>query len=302
MTVNQRRVEAFHAVMLSGSITSAAEKLGISQPAVSRLISDFEHEIGMKLFSRAGGNLSPTEDARSLLDDVEFFFRGLDGVYQAAQDIKAMRKGVLRLGVMPNLALDVVPDIVSSFLGSNPKIKLTLDVLAAPNIVNGVAARHFDIGFAQIPESRPDIERLGSYRLQCVCVVPVNHDLARLPLITPKDLKDENIVALSRHTLVAHNIRQAFLSANVSPNITLESQPSFAACALVGKGVGVAIVDALTASHFGSEVLISVPFEPKTTFDFHLVRANYSSKSRVADEFFQHTISVLEKNTAIEVI
>jgi len=117
MTVNQRRVEAFHAVMLSGSITSAAEKLGISQPAVSRLISDFEHEIGMKLFSRAGGNLSPTEDARSLLDDVEFFFRGLDGVYQAAQDIKAMRKGVLRLGVMPNLALDVVPDIVSSFFG-----------------------------------------------------------------------------------------------------------------------------------------------------------------------------------------
>jgi len=54
MTVNQRRVEAFRAVMLSGSITSAAEKLGISQPAVSRLISDFEHEIGMKLFSRAG--------------------------------------------------------------------------------------------------------------------------------------------------------------------------------------------------------------------------------------------------------
>ena len=92
--MNQRRVEAFRAVMLSGSITSAAEKLGISQPAVSRLISDFEHEIGMKLFSRAGGNLSPTEDARSLIDDVEFFFRGLDGVYQAAQDIKIGRAHV----------------------------------------------------------------------------------------------------------------------------------------------------------------------------------------------------------------
>lgn len=298
--MNQRRIEAFRAVMMAGSITGAAEQLNISQPAVSRLIADLEAEIGLILFVRAGGKLTATEEAQSLLEDVEFFFRGLEGVYQAADDIKKLRKGHVRLAVMPNLSFDTVPGIVSSFLERHPEVRLTMDVLTSPNIANLVASRRFDLGLAQIAEKRPDLKVLASYRLKCVCVVAKNHRLAGRDMVSPEDLESEKMVALTRHTLAAHNIRQTFLHANITPNIIMESQPSFAACALVVKGIGVAIVDVLTAQYFGPNRLTSIPFTPEIPFDFRLVQSAHSIGNRVRNEFSEHAMSILESSTDIK--
>lgn len=298
--MNQRRIEAFRAVMVTGSITRAAEQLNISQPAVSRLIADLEAEIELKLFVRAGGSIIATEEARSLLEDVDFFFRGLEGVYQAAQDIKEMRKGKVRLAVMPSLSFDAVPEVISLFLEKYQDVKLTMDVLTSPNIVNLVASRHFDLGFAQLSDRRPDLKILASYRLKCVCVVAHGHRLAGCESISPKDLRAENIVALSQHTLTAHHIRQTFLRANVEQNIKMESQPSFAACALAFKGIGVAIVDALTAEFFGPNRLVAIPFVPEIPFDFRLFQAAHTSGNRVSNGFSEHAINLLDNNPNVK--
>ena len=288
--------------MMTGSITRAAEQLNISQPAVSRLVADLEAEIDLKLFTRAGGNITATEEARSLLEDVNFFFRGLEDVYRAARDIKKMRKGNLRLGVMPNLSFDAVPDIVSSFLETHGDLNLTMDVLASPNIANLVASRRFDLGFGQLPDQRPDLAVLASYRLKCVCVVAHHHPLAKRDFVSPEDLIEESVVALSQHTLAAHHIKQVFRQANVSPNIKVESQPSFAACAFAVKGVGVAIVDALTAEFFGPNRLAAIPFVPDVPFDFSLFQAAHAMGSRISDSFAEHAISQLESNPHVEAI
>lgn len=298
--MNQRRIEAFRAVMVTGSITRAAAQLNISQPAVSRLVADLESEIDLKLFVRAGGNIIATEEARSLLEDVDFFFRGLEGVYQAAQDIKEMRKGKVRLAVMPNLSFDAIPEIVSLFLKKHQDVKLTMDVLTSPNIANLVASRHFDLGFAQLSDRRPDLKILATYRLKCVCVVAHGHRLAKKESLSPEDLVAEQMVALSQHTLTAYHIRQTFLRANVEQNIKIECQPSFSACALAVKGIGVAIVDTLTADFFGPNRLVAIPFLPEIPFDFSLFQAAHTSGSRVSNGFSEHAINLLDNNPNME--
>lgn len=292
--MKQRRIEAFRAVMMSGSFTHAANQLGITQPAVSRLVADFEAEIGLRLFVRAGGNITATEEARILLDEVNFFFRGLEGVYQSARDIKEMRKGQIRIAAMPNLSLEVVPELTRSFLEKHDDIRLTVDVLTSPQIADLVASRHFDLGFAQLADNRPDIRVLASYRLKCVCVFSEHHRLAGLSEVTPADLSDEPVVALSRHTLVAHHIKQTFLRSNVPLNSKVESQPSYAACALAVKGVGVAIVDSLTAEFFGPNRLVAKPFIPEIPFDFRLIQAVHSMGNRVCNSFAAHSIEWLD--------
>jgi len=76
--MNQRQLEAFRATMRSGSITAAAKLMHISQPSVSRLISDLERSVGFALFVRAGRGLVTTVEARRFYQGVEGMFIGVD--------------------------------------------------------------------------------------------------------------------------------------------------------------------------------------------------------------------------------
>ncbi len=300
--MNQRRIEAFKAVMEFGSITRAAEGLHISQPAVSRLVADLEAEIGFKLFVRAGGNVTPTEEAHRLMEDVDFFFRGLKDVYSAAQDIRDLKKGQIRLAVLPNLSFEAAPEIISYYLTQHPDVRFSMDVLPSASIVNLVASRQFDLGLAQVAQIRPDIKTLAIYRMKCVCVMAHSHRLATRECITARDLKSERVITLSQHTLVAQNITQSFRNANIEQNIQIESQPSFAACALAVKGIGIAIVDPLTAEFFGKNRLAIVPFTPDIFFDFRLIQAAHVMGNRASSSFVAFATDYFDTIPAISKI
>ena len=71
-----RQIQAFYAIMTTGTVTKAAKQLGISQPGVSNLIASFEHQIGFKLFSRMSGRLLPTPEAQRLFNASEGVIEG----------------------------------------------------------------------------------------------------------------------------------------------------------------------------------------------------------------------------------
>lgn len=283
--MNQRQVEAFRAVMKHGSITRAAEIMHISQPAVSRLIAGLEADIGFRLFVRSGGKTQPTAEAESLIEEVDFFFNGLEKVYSAAREIRSLQRGHLRLAGMPTVSFRLLPELVSAFSRDNPSVKVTMDVHTSPTIVKLLAARQFELGIAQMPEARPDIEVLATYRMECVCAMPPDHRLAVRDRIYAKDLRCEPMIALSHHTLAAQHVAQNFLAADIRPDIRIESQPSYAACALVAERAGIAIVDPLTARFFGKDRVIAVPFAPAVPFDVRLMRPSGAQVSNASAEF-----------------
>src|SRR5258708_21111610 len=104
-----RQVEAFRALMQRHTVTRAAQTLHVSQPAVSRLLADFEAGVGFTLFERQQGRLVPTAEARVLYEEVERAFVGLDRISHAAQPIRAMRLGSFRVPGSPAVALHLRP-------------------------------------------------------------------------------------------------------------------------------------------------------------------------------------------------
>src|ERR1700738_3691425 len=76
--INSRQVEAFRAMMLTGSVTEAAKLMAVTQPAVSRLLRDFQALLKMELFERRGRGLVPTASATALYMEVERSFVGLE--------------------------------------------------------------------------------------------------------------------------------------------------------------------------------------------------------------------------------
>src|SRR5689334_5360595 len=77
---NLRQVEAFRAVMLTGSATAGAAFMGVTQPAVSKLLRDFQHHLKLKLFERRGTGIAPTAEAVTLFGEVERSFIGIERI------------------------------------------------------------------------------------------------------------------------------------------------------------------------------------------------------------------------------
>ena len=300
MALNIRQLEAFRAVMVMGSATGAAQMLRVSQPGISRLIGDLERVIGFKLFARQRGRLRPTPEGASFYEELERSFVGMERLQQTATEIRDMRRGNLRIAVMPALSLDLVPDITSRFLTDHREMRLTIEVHASPRIVEWVAARQFDIGIAQLSLDQPGIDVVQSYRTDCVVVCPLGHPFAERDVIRPGDLATETFVALAQHTRAAVQIDRAFEDAGIRRQIRLETQPSAIACSMVVRGIGVALVDPLTAAFYGPNRLVIRPFEPSIPFGFRIIQAADTITSRAATAFIREAETLFKAHPSVQ--
>ena len=114
MRINHRQIDAFRAVFQTSSMTAAGALMGITQPAVSRLIRDLEAEMALTLFDRSAGRLTPTPDAVALFREVERSYQGLDRVAHAAAELGRRREGELRI------AASVAPSFYGLPAGADP--------------------------------------------------------------------------------------------------------------------------------------------------------------------------------------
>ena len=282
--IKTRQIEAFQAVMVNGSISRAAELLNVTQPAVSRLIASLEKEIGFALFNRDGRGVIPTYEAELLLREVETYFFGLGRLDVAAEAIRESRRGHLKISALPAFALGLAPAMVEGIANTFPEIRISLDVHTAPRIADLVGAAQFDFGIAHLDAPRADIEELGSWEVPCVCVMRSDHPLAAKPIIEPRDLTETDVVLLAFATSTAKKLESAFSAAGVRPRARIEAQPSYAAFGLAARGLGVAIIDGMTAETMQSDHVVTRLFKPEIGFQFKLIRPTGLRPSRVAEK------------------
>ncbi|MEO0382525.1 MAG: LysR substrate-binding domain-containing protein [Pseudomonadota bacterium] len=298
--MNERQINAFRHVMRLGSITAAARALFVSQPAVSRLISDLEADLGFPLFERRSGKLFPLPEATVLGHEVERMFYGLERLDQFAREMRGLRHGRVTIATLPMASFSVLPRVLRQFLSQHDGIRVTNNVHNSPRIADLVAAGQADIGIAQLAPARNDVRRLASWRCPCVVALPVDHALAGSSQLTPHDLAGAPMVALSHQTVTASYVTERFAEAGVTPDIRVESQPSYSACGLVAEGVGVAIVDPLTVALFPVDRVVVVPFAPTIPFDLHVVGHADRPLSRAASALVDLFIEEMRTTIGVE--
>jgi len=283
--LNQRQVEAFRAVMMTGGITSAARLMNVTQPAVSRLIRDLQLALRLKLFERVGTRLLPSSEALSLYNEVERSFVGLDRIVQTATDLRARRAGTLRIAAYPALATTFLPAVVAKFIKDRPKLHVAVQGLGSRIVLDQVASGQCDLGFASDVFEYPSVVSVAIRQSSAVAVVPAGHPLARRPSLTPKDFRDEPFISLGQFTLMRHRIDHAFSAHRVQRQIHVETQLTEIACALVAAGVGVSIVDPLMAEAFKPRGIAVRPFSPRIDVEFAVMHSAQRALSGVATEF-----------------
>jgi DNA-binding transcriptional LysR family regulator len=280
--INSRQVEAFRAVMLTGSVTEAAKLIAVTQPAVSRLLRDFQALLKMELFERRGTGLVPTAAATALYTEVERSFVGLERITAAAEEIRGRRTGTLRVAALPALSNGYLPRLAGHFLKERPNLNLAFFGVISPIVVDWVLNNQCDVGFAEVPiaHSGLPIQRLPT--LPRVAVLPAGHRLAAKDVLEPRDFEGETFVSLSAGSSGRHLIDQAFNRDDVRRVLRVETALSEIMCGMVSSGLGVAICDPFTAQEFSTRGIIVRRFVPRIDFEVAAVFPAQRSPSPVA--------------------
>jgi DNA-binding transcriptional LysR family regulator len=285
--INLRQVEAFRAVMLSGSVTSAAGLMGVTQPAVSRLIRDLQLVLKVALFERRGTGLVPTAAATALYTEVERSFTGLDRIAAAAEEIRTRRTGMLRVAALPALSNGFMPRFAGRFLSDRPNLDLTLFGVISPLVVDWVLNLQCDLGFAEVPIAHAGLPTVPMPTLPRVAVLPQGHRLCAKATLRPRDFEGETFISLTSASPGRHFTDRVFAEAGVSRVLRVETSLSEIMCGLVSSGFGVAVCDPFTAAEFAPRGVVSRPFLPRIDFEFAAVFPPQRSPSPIAQEFVE---------------
>ncbi len=273
MRLNLRQIEAFRAVYRTGGMTSAGNLMNITQPAVSRLIRDLEAEIGLPLFVREGTSIAPTPDAVALFQEVERSFHGLDQVALFVSDLKRNRSGRINIAASLAPSFFAIPDAIVTLRNDWPDVTVSLHSCSSPEVTALVTANKADLGLAVLPPQSDGVEILPLAKLRVVAVMPVGHPLAARKVVRPKDLEGEALLMVNEYSLMQQRILQSFESAGVVPNVIFDSSYSGTICGLVAKGVGVSVLDPVTALAYEGNGVVVRRFEPLVPYELRLIRA-----------------------------
>lgn len=146
MYENLNNYRIFYTVASLGNISKAADKLYISQPAISKSISNLEKGLGVTLFSRTSKGVSLTEEGEILYQHIGNAF---DSINQAEDEIKKIHDlgiGQLKIGVSTSLCKHILLDYLKDFIDENPHIKVTIRCHSTKNTLNLLADGKIDLG------------------------------------------------------------------------------------------------------------------------------------------------------------
>lgn len=294
-----RQLEALMAVIVNGSMTAAAADLGISQPAISRLLSDLGKEFDFQLFDKRDGQLVASQEVRLLEPDIRRVLELMRQISEVSADITKRKAGHIRIACLPGFATSHLPGVVADFLRERPGVSMTIEPDRPERILEWMITEQYDFGITDGFFGHPAVDR-QDIAIRTVCVFPAGHRLGSVSRIGPADLADEKIIHTRRDSDFFRQVSRRFHDAQVELNSHVEVRQFTAACELVCNGVGVSIVSELDATKYDGAGLEFRPFVPQVPHALSLVRPILKKPSLVTLEFMEHFRDSLQPFLSVE--
>lgn len=240
------QLEVFSAVMSTGSLTAAARLVGRSQPAVTRLIQELEASLAFELFDRTGPRLTPTEQGLAFHEEVERSLAGMRSIRERGAEIARQEACRITIAAIPALAAGLLPATLARL---DTQDLQRIEIISAPaeRVIRLLLERGADLGFASLPLDHRglDVHWLGE--AACVVVMPPDDPLAQQPVVALRDLSGRRVITVANPHRLRQRIDHAMGQASAAPGALLVTNTSFNAMMSARAGLGIALVDPVTA-------------------------------------------------------
>lgn len=289
-TTNLKSLECFRTIINAGSVTAAAKRLNLTQPAVSRLLGLLESRMGGELFNRRNGRLIPTDEALMLYKEVDVALLSIERVSELAKNLYNADFGELTIVAPPSFAEGILSDVISRFLTQHPNLRIRLDSQSVEKARDMVALRAVDCGFMKLPVDFPGITCTPMTRSSTVCALSARHHLSKKATVNVRDLRDEPLILLGKGRVSRLQLDQVFREAAVKMNVRVETHTVGAACAIARHGIGVAIVNEMLALQYVDPDLVLRTFSPRIEHEYAFMTSTETPMTRVTRRFFEHCL------------
>ena len=298
MQLQPKQLKAFLAVIEAGGMSAAAKTMGITQPAVSRLIFDLEETLGFRLFERLNNRIIPTAEARLFLEHVEHWHIGLENIGDAALGIRNSGIGRISLAAMSGLSFGLLNNIVGDFLRDRPNVSFALEVGNSSTTLRLISTFKVDVGLVQWRAESQSVNLIRLPPFAAVCVMRADHPLASRDHISVEDLQGEELISLHSENPLRIRTDAALLTAGVSVIRRIEASTAASICELVAQGFGVGIINPFL-SNVGGSTLVHKSFTPILPYEIAVALPKHRTRPKLVDEFVKHLISELKNHASV---
>jgi DNA-binding transcriptional LysR family regulator len=239
--MDTRQLQAFCTVVERKSFSQAAEKLGVTQPAVSLQVRALEQRLGQKLLDRSGRRVEPTEAGRRLYRSAQ---RMLALETQLLNEVSADEgdlTGTLALGASTGPGAHLVPLLLCDFQRQHPDLHIALSIWDTQTVIDRVADRDVELGIVGALRRHRSLEFEPLVRDEIVLAVPPGHRAAGGSLTVDK-LREETIIVMQEgagvRKVIEEELRRAGLRLRgIDAKLELGLQESIKSAVAAGYGV-----------------------------------------------------------------
>ncbi|MDR2012469.1 MAG: LysR family transcriptional regulator [Rhodanobacter sp.] len=185
--ISLRQLEVFVAIASEGSVRAAAERLHLSQPALSMALAELESQLGVDLFERKRGRLYLGERGREALSLAQEILERTAELKRGMQGHGAVLEGELRLGASNTIGNYMVGDLLGAFIAEHPKVAIRLAVENTDTIVKGVLDHALDLGCVEGTVTHVDIQVRPWREDELVICTRPDHELAKRKRLRAED-------------------------------------------------------------------------------------------------------------------
>ncbi len=241
-------LEAFIAVAETGSFSSAAERVHVTQPAISKRIAQLEEHLGCRLFDRISRTVHLTEAGRALLPRAQRIQQEITETRQAIHDLSGEVSGNLRIAISHHIGLHRLPPVLKRFAGLNPEVSLAVDFMDSEVAYDGVIHGHFEVAVITLaPEPHPRVHAETIWPDPLLPMVSSDHPLARQARVTIADLSRYPAVLPGPDTYTGRMIKKLFDEQGYSFSAMMATNYLETIKMLVSVGLGWSILPATMA-------------------------------------------------------
>ena len=265
--INFNQLRNFYQVAKNLNFTVAANRLYISQPAVSVQIKLFEDYCKLKLFKRKGRKIYLTDEGKTLYDYARKIFEYEREIESTIEDMRKLKRGILRLGTTKTYARYFMPSLISAFHDSYPQIKINLDEGSSLDMTNSLLDFGNEIVIIAKLDENPDICFIPFSQEEMLVILSPHHKLAAKKIISIQDLAREPIIMKENGSGTRRLVTELFTKKSLTPNILMETSNTEFIKQLVMRGDGISLlVKAAVTAELSEKKLTTVSIKGQKIF------------------------------------
>ncbi|MBP0110864.1 LysR family transcriptional regulator [Bradyrhizobium vignae] len=282
---NLRLLDVFRVVFETRSVTAAAMKLAVTQPAISKALVELEQDVGLVLFGRERRRLVPTEDAVRLYEETTRLFTHVKVFEDRVDDFRSGEAGQLSIGVIPTLAASIVVQAADALQRKAPHVNLKVITGSRAEVIKATTHHQVDLGLLHGPVADRDlhVEVIGESEI--VAAVHRGHAFEKYDFVTPRDLQDQPLICLDVGAPASHLLRECFEAAGTKMRIVMEANSSIVAFAAASSGRCIALIDPWPSWVVRDDRCVVVRFRPLIPQRVSLLSSTFRPPSRLAELF-----------------